>query len=68
MLLAESQEALALWGHLIISTGGNLKLENGFYYLVDYEWHRDGSCSYVSMVDNGGFSVPQLDGLEVVVM
>ena len=34
MLWAESQEALALWGCLIIDMGGNLKPAKLFYYLV----------------------------------
>ena len=34
VLWAESQEALALWGCLIIDTGGNLKPAKLFYYLV----------------------------------
>ena len=39
----KSQDALTSWGRLLIETGGALKLDKYFYYMVDYEWLTDGS-------------------------
>ena len=43
-----SQEALTTWGSLLISTGGLLKPEKCFYYLVDYVW-EEGKYNYAAM-------------------
>ena len=34
----ETQSATMSWGELLLATGGALKPEKCFYYLVDYEW------------------------------
>ena len=60
----KSQDALTSWGRLLIETGGTLKLEKCFYYMVDYEWLADGSWQYTEMVDRELF-VPCVDGSEV---
>ena len=58
------QDALTSWERLLIETGGTLKPEKCFYYMVDYEWLADGSWKYTEMVDRELF-VPCVDGLEV---
>ena len=37
-LWSESKEACTAWGKLLIATGGMLKPEKCFYYLINYEW------------------------------
>jgi hypothetical protein len=59
---AESQSALSAWGKLLISTGGVLKPEKCFYYMVDYDWQADGSWDYCSMDESERLYVPQPDG------
>ena len=39
----ELQDALTSWGRLLIETGGALKPEKFFYYMVDSEWLADDS-------------------------
>ena len=63
-LWKESQEACTAWGKLLIATGGTLKPEKCFYYLVDYEWQDDGSWEMVDMVDLPSLTVPLPDGTE----
>ena len=58
----DSQGALTAWGKLLVRTGGLLKPEKYFYYLVDYEWLEDGSWTYANMVDDYQLLVPQSDG------
>ena len=58
------QDSLTSWGRLLIETGGTLKLEKCFFYMVDYEWHADSSWQYTQMVDREPF-VPCVDGFEV---
>ena len=60
----EAQDSLTCWGKLLIATGGTLKPEKCFYYMVDYEWLEDGSWQYTEMVDMDLF-VPCVDGSEV---
>ena len=45
-LWQETQGAITSWGKLLLSTGGALKPEKYFYYMVDYEWQDDGSWEY----------------------
>ena len=61
-LWQECQEATTVWGKLLIATGGALKPEKCFYYLVDYEWMEDGSWEMVSSVDLPLLTVPLPDG------
>lgn len=42
-LWQESQGALTAWGKLLIATGGMLKPEKCFFYMVDYEFVSVGS-------------------------
>ncbi len=47
---------------MTLATGGTLKPEKCFYYLIDYEWQDDGSWQMVNMVDLPPLSVPLPDG------
>ena len=58
----ETQEATTAWGKLLIATGGALKPEKCFYYLIDYEWQDDGTWEYTTMVDLPPITVPLPDG------
>ena len=60
-LWLESQGALTAWGHLLIATGGMLKPDKCFYYLVDFEFQADGSWQAVDIVAPP-LQVPQKDG------
>ena len=60
----KSQDALTSWGRLLIETGGALKPEKWFYYMVDYEWLADGSWKDTEIVDRDMF-VPCVNGSEV---
>ena len=42
-LWCETQSASTSWGKLLLATGGALKPEKCFYYMLEYEWHADGS-------------------------
>jgi len=63
----EAQGALTAWGKLLIATGGLLKPEKCFYYMVDYDWQVDGTWEYSSMVDDEPLYVPQVDGPDVAI-
>ena len=58
------QSALTSWEELFKETGGALKPETCFYYMVDYEWLADSSWQYTEMVYRELF-VPCVDGSEV---
>ena len=63
-LWKESQEACMAWGKLLIATGGTLKPEKCFYYLLDYEWQEDGSWQMIDMVDLPSLTVPFPNGTD----
>ena len=46
----EMQDALYVWGDLLICTGGALKPEKYFWYLVDYEC-EEGEWKHKPTVD-----------------
>ena len=52
---------MTVWGKLLIATGGLLKPEKCFYYMVNYDWHADGTWSYSAMVNEEELLVPGLD-------
>jgi hypothetical protein len=58
----EMQRSLYMWGDLLTSTGGALKPEKCFWYLVDYEF-KDGEWIYTDTVD-WELLVPLPDGSE----
>ena len=59
----ETQDATTSWGKLLLATGGALKPEKCFYYLVDYEWQDDGTWEYSSLVETTPpITVPLSDG------
>ena len=43
---AALQSSIDNWSQLLIATGGSLKPEKCFFYLISYEWKRDGSWCY----------------------
>ena len=58
----EVQESTHMWGDLLCCTGGALKPEKCFWYLVDYEC-KEGEWQYTDMVD-WELNVPLPDGTE----
>jgi hypothetical protein len=60
-LCQESQGALSVWGELLISTGGMLKYEKCFYYMIDYECQEDGTWIAHNMIQPAR-KVTQKDG------
>jgi len=67
-LWQETQGATTSWGKLLLATGGALKPEKCFYYMVDYEWQDDGSWEYSKLVDTlPPITVPLSDGTEAMI-
>ena len=58
----EMQESTYMWGNILCCTGGALKPEKCFWYLVDYEC-KEGVWQYTDMVD-WELCVPLPDGSE----
>ena len=58
------QEAVINWGRLLIATGGALKPEKCSYYLISFDWKKDGTWKYNSCVDDEEMTilVPMADG------
>jgi len=58
------QSSINNWGKLLIATGGSLKPEKCFFYLVSFTWTPDGTCKYDSNKNNDKFrvTVPKWDG------
>ena len=56
----ETQDSVLFWGTLLCATGGALKPEKCWWYLLDYEF-VDGSWEYVTEVDYN-MSIPMPDG------
>ena len=63
----EYQCMTTTWGKLLLSTGGALKPEICFYYMVNYEWLDAGSWQYVSMVDVPQLTVSLADGSDATI-
>ena len=61
----EVQESTYMWGDLLCCTGGALKPEKCFWYLVDYEC-KEGEWQYTDMV-NWELYVPLPDSSEVTI-
>ena len=67
-LWQETQSATTSWGKLLLATGGALKPAKCFYYMVDYEWHDDGTWSYSDLVDvTEPVTVPLADGTQAAI-
>ena len=46
------QVSLESWSQLITTTGGSLKPEKCFYYLISFQWDKDGKWSYARNKNN----------------
>lgn len=58
------QGSIDRWGRLLIASGGLLKPEKCFFYLMSFVWKADGKWSYDSNKTNEEFNigVPMPDG------
>ena len=56
----QTQEEVTLWGNLLIATGGAVKVDKSFWYLLDYEC-IEGQWQPMTMVDYD-LRVPTPDG------
>ena len=67
-LWQETHGAITSWGKLLLATGGALKPEKCFYYIIDYEWQDDGSWEYSKLVNTlHPITVPLSDGTEATI-
>ena len=60
----EMQESVSEWGHLLCSTGGALKPEKCYWYMIDYECNEFGIWNYAACV-NQELLIPLPDGTMV---
>lgn len=51
-LFNRAQSCTTDWSHALNGSGGTLKAEKSFGYIVDYEWNNDGSWEYSSVPDS----------------
>ena len=51
------QESVDNWGRLLIASGGSLKPEKCFFYLISFGWKADGQWSYQSNVNKKDFAL-----------
>ena len=63
------QASVTSWGNLLIATGGALKPEKCFYYLIGYKWDTRGQWSYQEFQESEPLSiaVPLPDGSSVCI-
>ena len=61
---AAMQRSIENWGHLLIATGGTLKPEKCFYYLIDFTWTKKGGWQYTAHheEEEAALFVPLPDG------
>ena len=61
---AALQRSVTSWGNLLIATGGALKPQKCFFYLISYDWTSNGSWKYTphSSTQTLHLTVPQPDG------
>lgn len=61
------QHSVTSWGNLLIATGGALKPQKCFFYLVGYKWDNRGGWRYINSQATQPLviSVPQPDGSTV---
>ena len=54
------------WGKLLIASGGSLKQEKCFFYLISCKWNKEGKWSYTANEDEEEYrlGVPLPDGSE----
>ena len=58
------QEAITIWGKLLLATGGALKPIKCFFHLISFAWKEDGSWFYENNEEDEEFQakVPLVDG------
>jgi hypothetical protein len=63
------QASITSWGNLLIATGGSLKPEKCFYYLIGYKWDTRGQWSYQEFheLESLNIAVPLPDGSSVCI-
>ncbi len=54
---AALQASISSWSSLLIATGGTLKPETCYFYLISFVWDRNGKCSYAKNHLNPGFKI-----------
>ena len=61
------QESMTNWGKLLIATGGSLKPEKCFSYVISFEWDRQGRWRYQSneQYEEADLYVPLHDGSSI---
>ena len=61
------QSSITSWGNLLIATGGALKPQKCFYYLIGYNWGPQGKWTYAAPATTSSLqvTVPQPDGSQV---
>ena len=61
------QESMTNWGKLLIATGGSLKPEKCFSYVISFEWDRQGRWRYQSneQYEESDLYVPLQDGSSI---
>ena len=58
---------MTAWGNLLIASGGLLKPEKCFYYLIAYVWNKNGSWAYAEMNPTDTLCVPQSSGHSILI-
>jgi len=66
---ASMQASITNWGKLLMATGGALKPEKCFGYIISFEWDNQGRWSYQANeeYEEADFYVPQTDGSQAVI-
>jgi hypothetical protein len=61
------QSSITCWGNLLIATGGALKPQKCFYYVIGYKWDSRGKWSYedLNITAPLNITVPQPNGTPV---
>ena len=60
------QSSVSSWGKLLIASGGSLKPEKCFFYLISFKWNKEGKWSYAANEEEEEYrlGVPLPDGSE----
>ena len=60
------QSSVSSWGNLLIASGGSLKPEKCFFYLIPFKWNKEGKWSYAANEEEEEYrlGVPLPDGSE----
>ena len=63
------QDSMTNWGKLLIATGGSLKPEKCFAYIISFEWDKNGKWKYQANeeYEEADLTVPLSDGTSQVI-